>query len=193
MRGRLSRPHVESSGRDARIPLTFPSHFTIPTMSDECLIAEFRDQQSFHNALEVLEKSDYPTDQISVITSADEVEGSRADDAVDTSTSSPPTEKTTAASTVTGGTLGAVLGTATMVGPMLIAGPIIGMAAGAVGGSLLSTVESWGVQKDVGDQYEARVRKGAKLILLSGDSVRLDRGQRMLKTCGPASMDRFKA
>lgn len=162
-------------------------------MSTQCLIAEFSDRQSLETAIEVLDQAHYTNDNVSVVTQADEVQDTLVDDAKDMTPASPPGEKTTAASTLAGGTLGAVLGTATMMGPMLVAGPIVGMAAGAVGGGVLSAVESFGVRHDVGQQYESKVARGSRLVIVTGDELRVNEAERMLQTCGPESLETFKA
>lgn len=162
-------------------------------MSNECLIAEFEDRSSLETALEVLDKTHFDSDTYSVVTSSSDVDDSVLAAAKDiAANASPPADKTVGASTLAGGTLGAVLGTATMIGPMLVAGPLAGMAAGAAGGSLLSAVESWGVRKDVGGQYEDRVASGASLIIVGGEELKLAEAEKILKTCGPASLERFE-
>ncbi len=160
-------------------------------MSTHCVIAEFTDRRSTEIAIEVLNKSHYTDDCVSVVTQANDVEDTFADEAKGKAPASPPGEKTTAASTLAGGTLGAVLGTATMMGPMLVAGPLIGMAAGAVGGSLLSAVEGFGVRQDVGRRYEDKVAGGSCLIIVTGDQLKVSEAERILKTCGPESLESF--
>lgn len=161
-------------------------------MSNECLIAEFSDRSSLQIALDVLHKADYDPGSYSFVTSASEVDDTVLADAKQRNTASPPSEKTMGASTLAGGMLGTVLGTTTMIGPMLVAGPLAGMAAGAAGGSLLSAVESWGIRKNVGALYEARVEDGASLIIVNGDELGLAEAERMLKTCDPVTLERFK-
>ena len=81
----------------------------------------------------------------------------------------------------------------TMMGPMLVVGPIFGMAAGAVGGSLLSAISRWDVEQDVAAAYEAKVREGSVLIIVTGDSIRVDEAAAMLRTVPPTSLERFDA
>ena len=161
-------------------------------MSNHCLIAEFSDRESFATALEVLERSDIPADSISLVTHADELPDTEASDVVDAHAASPPGEKTTAATTLAGGALGGALGTATLMGPLLVAGPIFGMAAGAVGGSLLSAVDSFGVDYEHGRRYESKVEQGSCLVIVTGDDIQLRNAQRVLQTCGPASLEEFR-
>lgn len=162
-------------------------------MSEHCLIAEFSDQKTFATALEVLDRSDVPPESVSVVTQSEEVPDSAPSDSFDTDAASPPGEQTTAATTLIGGTLGGVLGTATLMGPLLVAGPIAGMAAGAVGGSLLSAVRSYGVDRDASDQYQSRVGDGSRLVVVTGNDVELSKVERVLQTCGPISLKEFRS
>lgn len=161
-------------------------------MSKECLIAEFESRSSLQTALAVLRKAHFDPDAYSVVTSAGEVDDTMLADANQTNAASPPADKTVGASALAGGTLGTVLGTATMIGPMLVAGPLAGMAAGAAGGSLLASVESWGVQEDATGRYENRVASGASLIIVGDKELKVAEAERLLKTCDPASLERFK-
>lgn len=161
-------------------------------MSNDCLIAEFNDHPSLEIAMEVFSQGNYDTDMISIVTSAAEVDDTVLTNAKNPNPMSPPVEKTTGVSAFAGATLGTLLGTATMVGPMLIAGPLAGLAVGAVGGGLLSAVESWGVESDVGQRYQDRVAGGSSLMIVKGDAVKLAEAERMLQTCDPASLRRFK-
>ncbi|SRR6056297_3591661 len=162
-------------------------------MTQECLIAEFADRSSFETAIEVLRKGNFRQDDFSVVTTAEDVDDAVAPSAKTTTDDSPPAEETTGTSILVGGTLGGVLGTATMIGPLLLAGPIVGMAAGAVGGGLLSAVQSWGVRHDVALDYEQRVADGSRLIIVNGDELKVSEAERMMKTCDPTSLNRFKA
>ncbi|PAY18677.1 DUF1269 domain-containing protein [Rhodopirellula sp. SM50] len=161
-------------------------------MTQNCLIAEFNNEEDFQTALEVLDKAHFTQDEVSIVRHADDDSLSKLDSAKDKTPVSPSSEKTAAASTLAGGTLGAALGTMTLMGPMLVAGPIVGMTAGAVGGGLLGAVESWGVDDRVAESYEAKVRDGARLLIVTGDDIRLADAASMLKTTGPASLETFQ-
>ncbi len=157
----------------------------------QCLIAEFPGRDTLETAIEVLDKSGYTTECVSIVTRASDIDQSPLGGVDEHPGDTLPAEKTTAATTLAGGTLGAILGTATMVGPMLVAGPILGMAAGAIGGSVISAVETYGVKKDIGQQYADRIHDGSALVIVTGDDAKLGEAQRLLKTCGPTSMERF--
>jgi uncharacterized membrane protein len=160
-------------------------------MDNSCLIAEFRNTEDFRTAVAVLEKAKFSPSEVSTIIHADDESIPALNAVTDSSSESPPTEKTVAATTLAGGTLGAALGTMTLMGPMLVAGPIFGMAAGAVGGSVLSAIKSGGFNHGVAEDYETKVRDGAMLIIVTGDKTRLSEARQALKTVGPASLETF--
>ncbi len=161
-------------------------------MKSNCLIAEFSREHDFRTAIEVLEKAHFSADEVSIVTHADDDALTKIDAAKDLTSASPPAGKTTATTTIAGGALGATLGSMTMMGPLLVAGPIIGMAAGAVGGGILSTINSWGVDHEVTEDYESKVKSGSRLVIVTGDDeIRLADARRALKTTGPASLETF--
>lgn len=159
-------------------------------MKSNCLIAEFKSERDFRIAIEVLEKAHFSADEVSLVTHADDDALTELDVAKDPLSESPPTAKTTATTTVAGGALGAALGTMTLMGPLLVAGPIFGMAAGAVGGGILSNIHRWGVDQDVAEAYESKVQNGSRLVIVTGDDdIRLADARRALKTTGPTSLE----
>ncbi|WP_161604491.1 DUF1269 domain-containing protein [Roseiconus nitratireducens] len=158
----------------------------------QCLIAEFATQEKLQLAMEVLDKTKLSADEISVVTDGQD-EGLRELMGVkDTAPGEASSEQAAAATTLAGGALGAAIGTATMVGPFLIAGPLAGMAVGAVSGGLLGGVERWGVNHEVADGYESKVREGSKLIIIAAEATRLNHAERALKTINPKSLERFE-
>ena len=161
-------------------------------MEMNCLIAEFENKESFQTAIRVLEASRFTPDEVSFVTRNTDEDRELLHTATDHDKQSVPApEKTTAAATLVGGTLGAALGTMSMIGPFFVAGPILGMAAGAVGGSLLSSVEGSGVARNVATRYEKKVNDGSMLIIVMGDRIRLDEANNALETTGPTSLERF--
>jgi len=160
-------------------------------MSDECVIAEFNSMERLKTALEVLEKAGFKREEVSTITPRHPEKVSEIQDVEDTTPGAPETGKVTGASTLAGGALGAILESATMIGNLFVAGPLLGMAAGAIGGSALSSAESWGVRRDVASDYERRVQHGSHLVVVNTDDLRLKQASRSLQTCGPLSLDRF--
>jgi uncharacterized membrane protein len=106
-------------------------------------------------------------------------------DAEDREPGGPPKGKTVGISTVAGGVLGGVLGTMSAVGPLLVAGPLVGLIAGAAGGGILASIQDWGVDPEVVENYEQAVRDGADLIVVSGDEERIRHAANSLKTTRP--------
>ncbi|MCS7469753.1 DUF1269 domain-containing protein [Stieleria sp. ICT_E10.1] len=161
-------------------------------MSQNCLIAEFNSERDFRTAIEVLDKAHFTADEVSIVKHADDEGLSELNAAEDTTPASPSSETTATGATLAGGTLGAALGSMTLMGPLIVAGPIFGIAAGAVGGGLLGAVESWGVDDRVAESYQTKVRNGARLLIVTGDDIRLADAESMLKTTGPTSLETFQ-
>ncbi|QDV71682.1 hypothetical protein Poly24_54210 [Rosistilla carotiformis] len=159
--------------------------------TDHCVIAEFDTLDDFATALQVLEKAGYTEHEVSTITSVTDPRFAELKETEQGAGLQAPSGKTTGVGTLVGGALGGLLGTATMVGPMLLAGPIVGMAAGAVGGSVWSAMENHGVQAKDASGYAARVHDGALLVVVTGSEVRVREAGNSLKTVGPRSLERF--
>lgn len=158
-------------------------------MSDEnCVIARFDSEQDLATAIEVLEKSGFRADEVSVVRSKAGVRERDTPRTGESETESAPTDKTVGVSTLAGGVLGTALGTATLVGPLLIAGPLAGMAAGAVGGGILSSINRWGVDTDSRSEHEKAIEEGAILLIVSGDSIRVADAHRDLNTTKATSV-----
>jgi len=159
--------------------------------ANQCLLAEY---ESFSNAkvgLQVLETADFTSDTVSIVTRADDPALGGLDETADRTTDSPPSGTSTGVGSAVGGSLGAALGAMTMIGPLMVAGPLVGLAAGAGAGAALSQTERWGVDHDLIEDYEAKIAEGAVLILITGDSIRLDDAERLLKTTDVRSLNRF--
>ncbi len=157
--------------------------------NQRCLVAAFHNDEHFRTAIEVLEKGHFTPDEVSIVIHAGDKTLYDLSAGKDTDSDASSSGITAAASTVAGGTLGVTLGTMTMVGPLLVAGPIFGMAAGAVGGGLLNAFQKWGVDREVAEDYTVTVRNGGKLLIITGDDIRLADAKQMLKTAGPDSLE----
>ncbi len=169
-------------------------------MDQHCLIVEYLNREDFLIGLEVLEKGRYTADEVSAVVRADDqalqdlkpTEQTSMREEKDGHSDPLAGEKTTAATTLLGGAVGGILGTMTMIGPLFLAGPIIGMAAGAVGGSALSAVEQWGISQQDAEGYEAKVSSGSTLIIVTGEELRVAEAKRMLKTTKYHSLESFE-
>lgn len=158
----------------------------------ECLIAQFESIPRLNVALEALDKDGFEASEVSTVTSTEELHSSQAEDATDTEAESAPGDKATATTVLFGGTLGATLGAVSAVGPLLIAGPLAGLAIGALGGSLMSAMEGWGVDYDVASKYEQAVIDGAALVIVTTNPIRIAEAENLLQTIDPQSLKRYR-
>jgi len=160
-------------------------------MKPYSLIAQFDSLDELKTALQVLDTDDFTAEEVSIVTTVADLQQNELQGIETSAEDSPPSTQTVAVSTIAGGTLGAALGTMTMVGPLLVAGPLAGMVAGAVGGGILNAINRWGVREDLAAHYENAIRDGGALLIVLGDEIRLDDAERLLKTIAPESMERF--
>lgn len=159
--------------------------------SNQCLIAEYESLSAAAVGLRVLETADFTDQTVSVVTRAHDESLAEIDRLRSRESDSPATTKSTGVGGLVGGALGAALGTMTMVGPLIVAGPLLGLAAGAGTGAALSQTERWGVDHDVIHRYEDRVAAGSVLVLVTDEPLRVGEAERLLKTTDPQSLDRF--
>ncbi|PHQ32915.1 DUF1269 domain-containing protein [Rhodopirellula bahusiensis] len=162
-------------------------------MGHQCLVAEYATREKLAVAVEALQKDGYGADDFSVVTPSDQSHDVANEGASNDRASSPPAEKTTGAATLAGGAIGALLAAPTMIGPFLVAGPIAGMAAGAVGGGLLASMKTWGLDDKASANYETNLNSGSSLIVIEGDKAKLNAAAQTLQTCDPVSIDRYEA
>lgn len=160
-------------------------------MSEQCVVGVFQSFDRAKDAIVALEKSEFPSEQISLVTHSVEDEVPRQEEAaMQYGDESPPDAARGAG---VGGLVGVLLGTPLLmiegVGALLIAGPIgIGLA-GAIVGGFLGAMAGWGVHKDHVAEYEAKVQKGAILIVANGDPKQVAEAQRVLKESDAESVD----
>lgn len=161
------------------------------------LVAVFSNVVKLDNVLQALEKIHYDRRSVSIITRPDDAKLLRIDpdpgmiEPVDQELEVPP-EKAVSSTTLAGGAIGASMGAASLVGPLMVVGPILGLAAGAAAGSLLSAVEHWGIRRDEAERYRARVEAGEAIVIVQDAPSRLTETNRVLLTCDPESVERFE-
>lgn len=168
-------------------------------MHGRCVIAEYDSAEQARVGLEVLEKSGFNTETVSVVTrrhketvdelahldeDAEEVHPEPADEDV-------PEETPTGLGMLLGGGLAAPLAAFTMIGPFMLAGPIAGIAAGGAVGRILGGTKRWGVHESAREAYERRVQEGAVLVMVHDEAMRLDEAETLLSTTHPRRLDRF--
>ncbi|QDS92826.1 hypothetical protein FF011L_15750 [Roseimaritima multifibrata] len=156
-----------------------------------CVIAEYENTAAAKFGLEVLRKSGFALDQVSVVASADDpaakhVRNLHADP--QSQTASAVEGRGASLGMLIGGTVAAPIAAGTLIGPFIIAGPLAGIAIGAAVGSLVG-MESWGVAHDVSADYEARVKSGSVLVIVhDADKLELIHAESSLETTNPKSL-----
>ena len=169
-------------------------------MSERCLIAEFASRDDARLGLEVLEKADFDSQQVSTVYRkedheidelAEQGEGQGTPVTSEKETSEAPSGKSTGMGALLGGAVAGPLAVATMVGPFMLAGPIAGMAAGAAVGGVLGAADRWGATEEISEKYRRRVEAGSVLIIVNGDRITLDNAERSLRTTSVQNIERL--
>ncbi len=182
-------------------------------MHAACLVAEFESQEAAEVGIEVLRKFDFHTDAISVVWKGHTKELEKVDRGDDENSLS--VEKSTGIGAAIAAGVGTPLSITTVMGPIMIAGPIIAAASGAAIGAattkaaqhqqahqsssdrvdsrgLFAMANHYGINSHSASEYEKRISEGAILIIVTSTPPRLDEAQRGLKTTNPASLQRFE-
>ena len=162
-------------------------------MTKACLIAEYVTLTEAKLVLEALQKADFTLEDVSVIATPNDAASAELDEIVETDPASPEKNRTINVGMLVGGSLAAPIAAGTLVGPLFVAGPLIGMAIGATVGGLISSVGPWGVTHEVAEDYELRVKTGSVLVLVHhDDSLRIEDAERVLKSIEPRSLERHE-
>ncbi len=161
-------------------------------MSNHCVVAIFDSLREAGEAVHALERSDFPSDQVSLVSHnvSEEVPQEELLQAGDA------TETDAAKGAGLGGLFGLLVGTPLLtipaVGPVLIAGPLATGLTGAIVGGFLGAMAGWGVHDDHVKEYEERVKQGKLLVVASGDPQELAEALRILRDLSPEEI-RFHA
>ena len=166
---------------------------------NEYLVAEFHTRAGAKLALEVLERNHYTLDNVSVVMHRDDpatekLDESQADDAfpADQVEATSPDSRSVGLGMLLGGTIATPLALGTMIGPLFLVGPLVGMGVGAALGGLFSSHQR-GDAEDEAPTYEDRVKAGSILVIVTGDErVGLNEAEAVLATTNPATMERLE-
>ncbi len=181
-------------------------------MQAACLVAEYESHGAAKVGLEVLRKSDFHTDAVSVAWKGH----TRALGKVDrrgVSDKQVGVERSMEIGAGIGALVGTPLAIGSVMGPIMVAGPLAALVGGAALGAVMSEagqssanseyadrVDSrglyamanhYGINSHSAAHYEQRINDGAILLIVTSTSPRLDEAQRSLKTTGPVSLQRF--
>ena len=154
------------------------------------IVAEYASADEANVGLEVLEKEGFTPESVSVI-SRQEGSTEELGQLKEHHQQHSSSEKTTGLGALIGGAVATPIAVTTMIGPFLVAGPLAGMAAGAVVGGLGGHARSWGADEEASARYERRVADGGVLVIVHGSEARLAQAKRGLKTTNQLSIEEF--
>ncbi len=162
-------------------------------MNAACLVAEYTTAEKAQLGLQVLTNIDFASDAISIVSLNHE--GGLGHLVLP----EPDADHEDAHEISKSMEVGALLGSAalaptflgTVVGPLMVAGPLVALVAGASIAGVLGGTSHWGVHGVAAEHYAQRIKEGAILIIVTSTPPRLDEAQASLKTTGPDSLERF--
>ncbi|MCA9234132.1 MAG: hypothetical protein KDA44_01580 [Planctomycetales bacterium] len=162
-------------------------------MNTDCLVAVFDSKELAQQAVHVLDRGDFPTDQVSLVATGLPDPPHLAEDL--------SLQDDSGRAAAIGAGLGAIVGVlagiaVTMVsglGLVFLAGPIGGGLVGATTGGFLGGLSGWGVHGERIRHYEKLVKAGKVLVIAHGNPGELARAQRMLGETNPDEMHMYGA
>jgi hypothetical protein len=183
-------------------------------MHAACLVAEFESHEAARVGIDVLRKFDFHADAISVAWKGH----TKALEKVDRGNDQEDPyeiEKSMGIGAAIAAMVGTPLAITTVMGPIMIAGPIAAVVGGAAIGAaateikhfqkphhsssdrvdsrgLFAMANHFGISSHSAADYEKRISEGAILLIVTSTPPRLDEAQHGLKTTNPASLQRFE-
>jgi uncharacterized membrane protein len=157
-------------------------------MSEECVVAVFDDLKHAQEAVHILDRGEFPTVQVSLVTKGLKEQPEIVEDL--------EMGDDSVRDAAVGGGLGAIVGVlagiAVMVvsglGAVFLAGPIGGAIVGAATGAFLGGLGGWGVHEKRIRHYEQLVKKGKVLVIAHGNPLELVQADRILREMDPAEI-----
>ena len=167
-------------------------------MKIDCLIAEYASMDKAEVALEILRLNGYMADSVSVAWRGHEEALAELDAEDPSIEASKEGDKHSVAHSAE---IGALLGGAVMlplclgsiVAPVLIAGPILGILGGAAAGGLFGELLHWGIPKHAAMRYDQRIADGSVLLIVRSGRTELRNLEPSLKTTDAISIEIFSA
>ncbi len=181
-------------------------------MHAACLVAEYESHRAAKIGIEVLRLNDFHADAISIAWKGHEKALEKLDRHEDKH-AVLEVEMSMGVGAAIAAIAGIPLGICSIMGPIMVAGPIAAIAGGAAVGGALAEVSHgnpshtssdrvnsrgmfamanhFGINDHDAAHYEDRIRSGAILVIVTSTPPRLDEAQAVLKTTGPASLQRF--
>ena len=161
-------------------------------MYSHCLVAEFKDRPSAELGLAVLEKNRYSANDVSVVTQGHgteeigQIEGKSMDAAT------VPSEESTGLGALLGGTIATPLALTTLIGPLMVAGPLAGIAVGAVAGGWMGGADKYAMAQERAKAYETAIDAGHVLVIVHCEPIHLTEAKQLLSTVDPVSLEEFQ-
>jgi hypothetical protein len=157
-------------------------------MSDECVVAVFDNRDHAQLAVHILDRGDFPTTQVSLVTKG--IEGQP--EVVEHFELGDDSLHDLAVGAGLGAVLGVLAGIAVTVvsglGAIFLAGPIGGGIVGAAAGAFLGGLGGWGVHQEQIRHYEKLVTEGKVLVIAHGNPLELVEAHRMVKETDPMEL-----
>jgi len=161
-------------------------------MHDHCVIAQYPNAEAARTGLLALEKDHYQPDDVSVITHQEHVASElERSEMVSPKGEQMSGEKAMGLGALIGGGVAGPIAATTLIGPFMVAGPLAGMAVGAVAGGLVGVTQRWNVSSDLIRQYESDVGEGAVLVVVHGEGSDMMAARRLLQTTSPTKLDEY--
>ena len=158
-------------------------------MYGQSVVAVYESLSAAEGAMLVLKHSGVPAEQISLV--AKQVKGSGPEE--ESLEMGDRAESDAAKGAGIGGLVGLLAGAPLLaipgVGLILAAGPIATALTGAIVGGFLGSMQGWGVQSDRIEGYEAKVRAGEVLVIVTGPPRDVAQAVRLLQTTPATSVE----
>ncbi len=157
-------------------------------MSEECVVAVFDNLEHAQQAVHILDRGDFPTEQVSLVTKGLKEQPAIVEDLE----MGDDSVRDAAVGAGLGAIVGVLAGMAVMVvsgmGMVFLAGPIGGGIFGAATGAFLGGLSGWGVHDKRIPHYEKLVKEGKVLVIAHGNPLELVQADRILNELDPAEI-----
>ncbi len=160
-------------------------------MHADCLVAEFRSMDKAKVAIEVLRLNDFASDAVSIVYRNHEEGLQQIDQQAGFHEEPGDVEHSMELGALFGASLATYVSISTLMVPVIVAGPLMGLVAGAAAGRFFAEAKHWGIEEHDAMEYDKRVADGAVLLIVTSTPLRLNEAEQCLKTTGPASLERF--
>ena len=156
------------------------------------VVAAYSEEHSVDTAIECLEKSEFRSEEVSLVRRRSDEEGDTTNGQSEPST----TGDTMADAGAVGG--GAAIGGAaglmaasTLMGPLLVAGPLAGVLAGGVAGATAAAIADHDDEASLAAKLNEMVRDGSQLIVVRSSPSRVVDAEAILATTNPQTVRRL--